>query len=112
MADWNKMSPLGVSKFLRNLVQAGGHDPFDVALSPSTEGRRLHNSRDTAMHKIASQRFGSKLVIHFDGIRVELGPYQGGGKREHICISSTGIGGEKRIAIMVAENGSGFITIF
>ena len=68
-----------------------------------------HNIKWRYVNRIASRPSRGKVVIHFDGVRVEFGPHQGGGKHEHICINSTGVGGERKVAIVVAQDGTGVI---
>ena len=106
-ADHCKLAPRRFRGFLRNIVLNGGGDPFDLPLSKSTVHRHMNKTRLVASHLIDTQQFPRKVVIHFDGVRVQLGAFQGNEKKEHICLTSTGIGGERKIAIMVAADGSG-----
>ena len=47
-------------------------------------------------------------VVHFDGVRVNLGAGQGGRHGvEHLSIAITGIGGQRIVGIFEVEDGKG-----
>ena len=105
-AEWNQLSVRGLAEILQELIINGGEDPFDLHVSKSTVERHVSSCRDSAEQKFHSQRPGGKLFLHYNGVRVELGPMQGGQKVEHICITSTGVFGEYKVGIVIAENGT------
>ena len=80
--------------------------PVD-APSLSTVDRQVKAVREESMQWVKKQAFPRRAVLHFDGVKVNLGSKNGNRRVEHLAVTVTGLGEEFKIGIFECANGTG-----
>ena len=71
---------------------------------PTTQVKAV---RAEALNWVKDQPFPRRGVLHFDGVKVNLGSKNGNRRVEHLAVTVTGLGEEYKIGIFECANGSG-----
>ena len=108
--DWRKLSVRDAHHLLLSMYIKGGGDPSNPMFSVSTVQRVVEEVRAEAVQTMQNQEFPDHPILHFDGVKVNLGSQNGGRRIEHLAVSVTGLGGEKKLEIFEIENGTGAYT--
>ena len=64
-------------------------------------------ARKDAVKEVNNQEFPERAVLHFDGVTTSIDKQHGNRRKEHLCVTVTGLGGEKKLGVFEIENGTG-----
>ena len=90
----------------------GGGNPEDLRGSLGTIQNAAKAARKNAVQQVNNQEFPERAVLHFDGVTTSLDKLHGNRRKEHLCVTVTGLGGERKLGVFEIENGTGMTKNF